>query len=126
MFFPLKLDIQEVDSMVGNTGANIAVRVLERLNISVLFGIPGIHNLAVYDGLAHSSIRHITTRHEQGAGFIAYGWGKSTGDPGTALVITGPGLTNILTPMGQAFHDSVPMVVISTQIPSRFLSARSG
>jgi len=112
--------------MVGNTGGNIAVRVLERLNISVLFGIPGIHNLAVYDGLAHSSIRHIATRHEQGAGFMAYGWGKSTGDPGTALVITGPGLTNILTPMGQAFHDSVPMVVISTQIPSRFLSARSG
>ncbi len=112
--------------MVGNTGGMTTVRVLERLNISVLFGIPGIHNLAVYDGLAHSSIRHIATRHEQGAGFMAYGWGKATGDPGTALVITGPGLTNILTPMGQAFHDSVPMVVISTQIPSRYLSARSG
>ncbi len=112
--------------MVGNTGGTIAVRVLEHMNISVLFGIPGIHNLAVYDGLAHSSIRHITTRHEQGAGFMAYGWGKATGDPGTALVITGPGLTNILTPMGQAYHDSVPMVVISTQIPSRFLSSRSG
>ena len=112
--------------MAGNTGGIAAVRVLERLNVSVLFGIPGIHNLAVYDGLAHSPIRHITTRHEQGAGFMAYGWGKSTGDPGTALVITGPGLTNILTPMGQAFHDSVPMVVISTQVPSRFLSTRSG
>jgi|LSQX01.1.fsa_nt_gb thiamine pyrophosphate-dependent acetolactate synthase large subunit-like protein len=112
--------------MVGNTGGRTAVRVLERMNISVLFGIPGIHNLSIYDGLASGTIRHVTTRHEQGAGFMAYGWGKSTGTPGVALAITGPGLTNLLTPLGQAFHDSVPMVAITTQIPSRFLSGRSG
>lgn len=112
--------------MVGNTGGRNTVRVLERMNISVLFGIPGIHNLSIYEGLTSSPIRHITTRHEQGAGFMAYGWGKSTGTPGVAVAITGPGLTNILTPLGQAYHDSVPMLVISTQIPSKFLSGRSG
>ncbi len=112
--------------MAGNTGGRTAVRVLERMNISVLFGIPGIHNLSLYEGLSSGPIRHITTRHEQGAGFMAYGWGKSTGTPGVVLAITGPGLTNILTPLGQAFHDSVPMVAITTQIPSRFLSGRSG
>jgi len=112
--------------MAGNTGGRTAVRVLERMNISVLFGIPGIHNLSLYEGLASGPIRHITTRHEQGAGFMAYGWGKSTGTPGVVLAITGPGLTNILTPLGQAFHDSVPMVAVTTQIPSRFLSGRSG
>ncbi len=57
---------------------------------------------------------------------MAYGWGKSSGTPGVVLAITGPGLTNILTPLGQAFHDSVPMVAVTTQIPSRFLSGRSG
>jgi len=112
--------------MVGNTGGRNTVRVLERMNISVLFGIPGIHNLSIYEGVTSSPIQHITTRHEQGAGFMAYGWGKSAGTPGVAVAITGPGLTNILTPLGQAYHDSVPMLVISTQIPSKFLSGRSG
>ena len=112
--------------MKKHHGANIVINTLEALGVEMLFGIPGIHNLDIYDALLYSSIRHITARHEQGAGFMADGYARSTGKTGVALVITGPGLTNIMTPMGQAFHDSIPLVVISSQIPSTFLGQRSG
>ncbi len=102
--------------MNKKTGARILVETLERLGVETIFGIPGIHNLNLYDELIESSLRHVTARNEAGAGFMADGYGRTTGRPGVALVITGPGLTNILTPMGEAFHDSVPMVVISSQL----------
>lgn len=107
-------------------GADIVVNTLEALGVETVFGIPGIHNLDIYDALLHSRIRHITARHEQGAGFMADGYARSTGKVGVALVITGPGLTNIMTPMAQALHDSVPLLVISSQIPSSLLEQRSG
>ena len=108
------------------TGAESVVETLESCGVTTIFGIPGIHNLDIYEALAGSSIRHITARHEQGAGFMADGWARSTGKTGTALVISGPGLTNILTPMAQAFHDSIPMVVISSQIPTAYIGRGAG
>ncbi len=82
-------------------------------NVTVVFGIPGVHTVELYRGLAASGIRHITPRHEQGAGFMADGYARVSGKPGVALVITGPGLTNTLTAMAQARADSVPMLVLS-------------
>lgn len=112
--------------MRGQKANCSVVETLEKLGARVIYGIPGIHNLSVYEALLDSSLRHITTRHEQGAGFAADGQARVSGRPGVALVISGPGLTNILTPMGQAFHDSIPLLVISTHIPSHLLDGRSG
>lgn len=82
-------------------------------DVTCVFGIPGVHTVELYRGLAASGIRHVTPRHEQGAGFMADGYARVSGKPGVAFVITGPGLTNTLTPMAQARADSVPMLVIS-------------
>ncbi|MBN1333729.1 MAG: 5-guanidino-2-oxopentanoate decarboxylase [Synergistales bacterium] len=112
--------------MVPSKGGELVVRTLEKLGVDVIFGIPGIHNLDIYDSLANSSIRHVGARHEQGSGFMALGYARMSGKPGVALTITGPGLTNIITAMGQAFHDSVPMLVISSQIETSALNYRSG
>jgi len=112
--------------MVSSKGGEIVVRTLEGLGVDAIFGIPGIHNLDIYDSLVRSSIRHIGARHEQGAGFMALGYARTKGKPGVALTITGPGLSNIFTAMGQAFHDSIPMLVISSQIESSALNYRSG
>lgn len=81
--------------------------------VEVVFGIPGVHTIELYRGLSGSGIRHVTPRHEQGAGFMADGYARVSGKPGVAFVITGPGLTNTLTAMAQAKADSVPMLVIS-------------
>ena len=81
--------------------------------VDCVFGIPGVHTIELYRGLAASPIRHVTPRHEQGAGFMADGYARMSGKPGVAFVITGPGLTNTLTAMGQARADSVPMLVVS-------------
>ena len=81
--------------------------------VDVVFGIPGVHTVELYRGLAGSGVRHVTMRHEQGAAFAADGYARATGRPGVAFVITGPGLTNALTAMGQARADSVPILVIS-------------
>lgn len=86
---------------------------LKANGVRVVFGIPGVHTVELYRGLAGSGIRHVTPRHEQGAGFMADGYARVSGAPGVAFVITGPGLTNVLTPMGQARADSVPMLVVS-------------
>ncbi|CAN5776039.1 5-guanidino-2-oxopentanoate decarboxylase [soil metagenome] len=98
------------------TGAQIAIDILEQYGVDVVFGIPGVHTLALYDALRSSSIRHILPRHEQGAGFMADGYARASGKPGVALVITGPGVTNIATPVGQAFTDSSPMLVLSSNV----------
>ena len=85
----------------------------KRHGVDTVFGIPGVHTVELYRGLARSKIRHVTPRHEQGAGFMADGYARASGRPGVAFVITGPGLTNTITAMGQARADSVPMLVIS-------------
>ena len=89
------------------------IALLEAHGVDTVFGIPGVHTVELYRGLAGSGIRHVTPRHEQGAGFMADGYARASGRPGVAFVITGPGLTNTITAMGQARADSVPMLVIS-------------
>lgn len=81
--------------------------------IDTVFGIPGVHTVELYRGLAGRGIAHVTPRHEQGGGFMADGHARVTGRPAGVFVITGPGLTNVLTPMAQAHADSVPMLVVS-------------
>jgi acetolactate synthase I/II/III large subunit len=93
-------------------GTHLA-HLLDAYGVRHVFGIPGVHNVEVYRGLPQTRIRHVSPRHEQGAGFMADGYARSTGKPGVAFVITGPGLTNIATAMGQAYADSVPMLVIA-------------
>lgn len=94
-------------------GAQISHMLKDR-GVDVIFGIPGVHNQELYRGIVEAGITHVLARHEQGAGFMADGYARATGKPGVAYVITGPGLTNIMTPMGQAYSDSVPMLVISS------------
>jgi acetolactate synthase I/II/III large subunit len=89
------------------------IRLLEQADIETVFGIPGVHTIELYRGLAASKIRHITPRHEQSAAFMADGYARVSGKPGVCLLITGPGLTNALTAMAQARADSIPMLVIS-------------
>ncbi|MCA3511549.1 MAG: 5-guanidino-2-oxopentanoate decarboxylase [Rhodobacter sp.] len=86
---------------------------LRTRGVDVVFGIPGVHTIELYRGLAGGGIRHVTARHEQGAAFMADGYARVSGKPGVAFVITGPGLTNALTAMAQARADSVPVLVIS-------------
>ena len=101
-------------AMERMTGGEAVVRQLEREGVDVAFGIPGVHTLEIYDALLDSDVEHVTGRHEQGVGFMADGYARTTGRVGVALVITGPGLTNVATPVGQAYSDSVPMLVISS------------
>jgi acetolactate synthase-1/2/3 large subunit len=90
------------------------ISLLEQFGVEQVFGIPGVHTIELYRGLADSSIVHHTPRHEQGAGFMADGYARVSGKPGVCFVITGPGLSNIATAMGQALADSIPMLVISS------------
>ncbi len=96
------------------TCGELLVRLLEKLDVDTVFGIPGVHTVELYRGLPATRIRHITPRHEQGAGFMADGYARVTGKPGVCFIITGPGITNIMTAMGQAYGDSIPMLVISS------------
>ncbi|ALE00440.1 5-guanidino-2-oxopentanoate decarboxylase [Pseudomonas syringae] len=96
------------------TCGEFLVRQLSAWGVDTVFGIPGVHTVELYRGLPGSGIRHITPRHEQGAGFMADGYARVSGKPGVCFIITGPGMTNILTAMGQAYADSIPMLVISS------------
>lgn len=89
-------------------------RLLRDYGFDTVFGIPGVHTAEMYRGLPDSGLRHVTPRHEQGAGFMADGYARASGRPAACFVITGPGVTNILTAMGQAYSDSAPMLVISS------------
>jgi thiamine pyrophosphate-dependent acetolactate synthase large subunit-like protein len=95
------------------TTGEICIRLLEQYGVDTVFGIPGVHTLEFYRGLAGSPIRHISTAHEQGAAFGADGYGRIAGRPGVCIVISGPGLTNAATGIANAFHDSRPMLVLS-------------
>lgn len=95
------------------TVGQVLVEGLRLRGVEVVFGIPGVHTIELYRGLAGGGVRHVTPRHEQGAGFMADGYARVSGKPGVAFVITGPGLTNTITAMAQAKADSVPMLVVS-------------
>ena len=92
------------------------VGLLEAYGVETIFGIPGVHNVEMYRALPRSKITHILPRHEQGAGFMADGYARTTGRPGVCFTITGPGLLNILTPMAQAWSDSSAVLVISSSL----------
>jgi len=96
------------------TTGEYLTQLLASYGVDTVFGIPGVHTIELYRGLAGSGIRHVTPRHEQGAGFMADGYARACGRPGVCFIISGPGMTNIATPMGQAYGDSIPMLVISS------------
>jgi acetolactate synthase-1/2/3 large subunit len=101
------------------TGAKSLVRSLEELDVDVVFGIPGGAILPAYDPLFDSQrLRHILVRHEQGAGHAATGYAQATGRVGVCMATSGPGATNLVTPIADAYMDSVPMVAITGQVPS--------
>ena len=99
------------------TGAQALIKSLEMEHTEVMFGLPGGAILPVYDPLIDSSIRHILVRHEQGAGHMAEGYAHATGRPGVAMVTSGPAATNIVTPLCDAYMDSIPLVVVTGQVP---------
>jgi len=103
------------------TGATSLVRSLEHAGVDVMFGIPGGAILPAYDPIFDSSIRHILVRHEQGAGHAATGYAQATGRVGVCIVTSGPGATNLVTPLADAHMDSVPMVAITGQVASAFI-----
>jgi acetolactate synthase-1/2/3 large subunit len=104
------------------TGASALVRALEQLGVDVVFGIPGGAILPLYDPLFDSpSVRHILVRHEQGAGHAATGYAQVTGRPGVCMATSGPGATNLVTPLADAYMDSVPVVAITGQVPSSLI-----
>ena len=100
------------------TGAQALIRSLEMEGVEVMFGLPGGCILPAYDPLLDSSIRHILVRHEQGAGHMAEGYAHVTGRPGVAMVTSGPAATNLVTPLCDAYMDSIPLVAITGQVPT--------
>jgi thiamine pyrophosphate-dependent acetolactate synthase large subunit-like protein len=108
------------------TGGEAVVRGLERHEVELVFGIPGTHTLPIYRHLAGSSIRHVTPRHEQGAGFAADGYARSCGRPGVCLLTTGPGVTNAATAAATAYADAVPQLIISSAVPRAVEGTGSG
>ena len=113
----------EKDLAIGEiTGAKIVIEALKEQSVEVLFGYPGGAVLPIYDELFHEkTIRHILVRHEQGAGHAAEGYARSTGKPGVVLVTSGPGATNMVTPITDAMMDSIPLVVLTGQVPTHLI-----
>ncbi len=104
------------------SGAEIVFKCLEDQKVEYIFGYPGGAVLPIYDELKnHSTIKHILVRHEQGAGHAAEGYARSSGKPGVVLVTSGPGATNVVTALTDAYMDSVPLVCISGQVPTHLI-----
>src|SRR3954470_9940651 len=101
------------------TGSQSVVRTLELLGVTDVFGLPGGAILPIYDAIMDSKrIRHILVRHEQGGGHAAEGYASATGKVGVAMATSGPGATNLVTPIVDAYMDSVPMVAVTGQVAS--------
>jgi acetolactate synthase-1/2/3 large subunit len=103
--------------MIKRTGADLTIALLERQGITHITGIPGGANLPLYDALSRSRIHHVLARHEQGAGFMAQGMARATGQPAVCFATSGPGATNVLTALADAKLDSIPVVCITGQVP---------
>ncbi|MEN8712671.1 MAG: acetolactate synthase 3 large subunit [Arenicellales bacterium] len=104
------------------TGAQILVKALADEGVEYIFGYPGGAALHIYDALyQQDEVKHILVRHEQGAGHAADGYARSNGKPGVVLVTSGPGATNVVTPVATAHMDSIPMVIITAQVPSHLI-----
>ena len=96
------------------TVGRYVVETLAANGVDTVFGIPGVHNIELYRGLEFARLRHVLVRHEQNAGFAADGYARVSGSVAAAFVISGPGLTNALTAIAQAYSDSVPLLVIAS------------
>lgn len=104
-----------------------SLKLLSEYGVDTIFGIPGVHTLDFCRGLGDSSkIRHIHARNEMGAGFMADGYARSSGKPGVCLTISGPGVTNATTPLGQSYADSIPLLLISAEAHSETLGKGNG
>jgi acetolactate synthase I/II/III large subunit len=115
-------DKQDKKGRARVTGAQALVLALEKVGVEVVFGIPGGAVLPAYDPLFDSEqIRHILVRHEQGAGHAATGYAQATGRVGVCMATSGPGATNLVTPLADAYMDSVPVVAITGQVPSNLI-----
>ncbi|MBI3962361.1 MAG: thiamine pyrophosphate-binding protein [Deinococcus sp.] len=101
-------------------GGALVVHALQAGGVRTVFGIPGVHNLPIYDALLDSGITHILARHEQGVAFAANGYARATGQLGVALTIGGPGVTYALTPLGEAYADSSPLLLIAAGVERRY------
>jgi thiamine pyrophosphate-dependent acetolactate synthase large subunit-like protein len=109
------------------TGGEWVVEVLRAQGVRHVFGLPGVHNLAIYDALIRQhDIAHILSRHEQGAGFMADGYARSSGRPGVVIVTTGPGATNVLTPLVESYADGQPILVLMSDIPAALIGKGLG
>ena len=109
------------------TGGEAVVRSLEAHQVDTVFGIPGTHNLAIYEALRQTdSIRHILVRHEQGAAFMADGYARASGQVGVCLSTTGPAALNTLASLGTAYSDSSPVLCIASQIPAEGIGLDKG
>jgi acetolactate synthase-1/2/3 large subunit len=102
-------------------GAASLVRALEAEGVDIVFGYPGGAILPIYDALVDSKLRHVLVRHEQGAAFAAEGWARATGQVGVCMATSGPGATNLITGIADAFADSVPLVIITGQVPTALM-----
>ena len=104
------------------SGAEIVFKCLEDQKVDTIFGYPGGAVLPIYDELKNfSSVKHILVRHEQGAGHAAEGYARSSGKPGVLLVTSGPGATNAVTALTDAYMDSIPIVCITGQVPTHLI-----
>jgi acetolactate synthase-1/2/3 large subunit len=104
------------------SGGEMLIRALADEGVEFLFGYPGGAVLHIYDAIFQQErVKHILVRHEQAAGHMADGYSRSTGKTGVVLVTSGPGATNTITPIATAYMDSIPMVIISGQVPSHLI-----
>ncbi|MFL6180916.1 MAG: thiamine pyrophosphate-binding protein [Actinomycetes bacterium] len=103
--------------LAGVTGGEVVVAALALHDVHVVFGIPGTHNLSVFDALTRYGIRTVATTHEQGAGYAADGYARTCGRPGVAVVTSGPAVYNAATAVAQAYSDSIPMLLVSPGMP---------
>jgi thiamine pyrophosphate-dependent acetolactate synthase large subunit-like protein len=115
-------------SATGRTGGDWVVEALRAEGVRHVFGIPGVHNLAIYDALLRkdTGITHILARHEQGAAFMADGYARASGRPGVILATTGPGATNVLTPLVESYAGSQPVLALVSDIPSALIGRDMG
>src|SRR6478752_638599 len=106
------------------TGADAILRVLEALEVDVMFGLPGGAILPLYDAMARgTTVRHVLARHEQGAGHMAEGYARASGRVGVCVATSGPGATNLVTPIANAWMDSTPLVAITGQVSTALLGS---
>src|SRR5262249_35088063 len=111
----------------ARTGGEWGGEALRAEGVRHVFGIPGVHNLAIYDALLRQSeIAHVLARHEQGAAFMAGGYARASGRPGVAVVTTGPGATNALTPLVESCAGSQPVLLLMSDIPSALIGRNVG